>query len=458
MYGCGDGGYGDDDDGDDPVLAQARVRWCVCSWRHVRTVHFCDRMRPMLSTFLLGALCVSPAAKAQARSQPKRRPAKVHRNVGVAVDRKLEVGERIFSFLRSFSSVEEADAYAAAVLQDDVPGSEQHRRAARLPYGFWDAFYRTEMNMMNNSSRRVAGTRALSRFLHARRTGATTRCAMRGIVRRGACRPHNENAMRAPGLCQMLLDFFVDEIQWLRCRADCSLLMNHARDLRQYLVQHGWPKEKLPKLVGKAGNMWLMRWRRRHGIRYKTAGMKLKVSWRKVLKRVRVLMGNIFRLRAFWDLVHPGKQMRWVSVDQKPSWFNNAGHTGTYAKKGSQPTVRENFHATRERYTILTVVPSWREDENVPPKVAVLFKGTPNGRIIRGIREHVEIPPWLMLQVQEKGSYRSEDVVEALEWILPEATCSEDSIILILDWFSGHRTEEVEAVSYTHPCGSQALA
>ena len=75
--------------------------------------------------------------------------------------------------------------------------------------------------------------------------------------------------------------------------------------------------------------------------------------------------------------------MRFLSVDQKPSWFNNAGHTGTYAKKGSaQPTVRDDFNATRQRYTILTSVPSWgHDDSNVPPKVALLFKGKPGGGI-----------------------------------------------------------------------------
>ena len=49
-----------------------------------------------------------------------------------------------------------------------------------------------------------------------------------------------------------------------------------------------------------------------------------------------------------------------------------------------------------------------------------------------------------MIQVQENGSYRSEDVCEFLEWALPQATSPEESIIVILDWYSGHRTEEVE--------------
>ena len=46
-------------------------------------------------------------------------------------------------------------------------------------------------------------------------------------------------------------------------------------------------------------------------------------------------------------------------------------------------------------------------------------------------------------QVQEEGSYRSPDVVEVLEWMLPQAHSPDESMIVMLDWFSGHLTEEV---------------
>ena len=93
----------------------------------------------------------------------------------------------------------------------------------------------------------------------------------------------------------MLLQFFVDEVQVLHCRADGSLLMSHARELRAYLVQHGMHLSELPKLVGAAGRMWFKRWRLEYGIVMKAIGMKLKVSWRKVRRRVRVLLQNFFR-------------------------------------------------------------------------------------------------------------------------------------------------------------------
>ena len=140
--------------------------------------------------------------------------------------------------------------------------------------------------------------------------------------------------------------------------------------------------------------------------------------------------------------------MRWLSLDQKPSWFNNAANTGTYTvprsqRHGAQPTVRENFAASRERYTIMTTVASWWSSIGPPPNLFVLFRGKPGGRILPNLANTYNVPDWLMLQVQENGSYRSGDMVEALEWILPDAADSSESIIVLLDWFSAHRSEEV---------------
>jgi hypothetical protein len=138
--------------------------------------------------------------------------------------------------------------------------------------------------------------------------------------------------------------------------------------------------------------------------------------------------------------------MRFLSVDQTPYWLNNAGHTGIFAKKGcAAPSVRESFVNTRQRYSILTSVPSWGHDDiDNPPKVAVLFKASPGGVLIRRLKESVVDEPWMKVQVQENGSYRSVDMVEALDWILPMTNDSSESIVVLLDWFSGHLTDEVK--------------
>ena len=143
------------------------------------------------------------------------------------------------------------------------------------------------------------------------------------------------------------------------------------------------------------------------------------------------------RLRALWRLCHGNRPLRWLSVDQKPSYFNNAGHTGTWAVQGKPMSVKEKFSATRERYSILTSV-SWNgvaategrlaaeEDEPANerdsrlaasedgfpasghleaehpgadenggplPKFAIMFKGAPDGTIVRNLYRDCDVPP-----------------------------------------------------------------
>ena len=51
--------------------------------------------------------------------------------------------------------------------------------------------------------------------------------------------------------------------------------------------------------------------------------------------------------------------------------------------------------------------------------------------------------PWMKTQCQACGSYRSGELLE----MLPEANTSEESVIVVLDSFSGHLTDEVVAIS-----------
>jgi hypothetical protein len=345
--------------------------------------------------------------------------------------------------------VEDEEEVIVLDVEDEEEDSNNQRKehGSGIPYGFWRRFITEDLKSQYSDRKRMQLLRALRFYVQRKMGGACTPAAMRGMRDRHSCRSKGGalNSRKAAGLGFALLQWFVDHVQRLMSRADSCMLMNKARELRAELVHGGWPEADLPKLVGNAGHQWFRRWRLMYGIVRKVVGMKLKVSWRKVKRRIFVFLGNIFRLRAFWEICHPGTTMRFLSVDQKPSWFNNAGHTGTFARSGgSQPSVRENFAHTRQRYTILTSVPSWgHTDADVPPKVAVLFKGAPGGYIIRNLRTCRNLKSWMKVQTQEHGSYRSEDVVEALDWMLPSANSSEESIIVLLDWYQGHLTEEV---------------
>ena len=257
--------------------------------------------------------------------------------------------------------------------------------------------------------------------------------------------------MKSKGIDFALFQFFVDEIQTLRSRADSSLLLSQARELRNALLEEGTPEEDLPNLEGNAGAAWFKRWKKRFRISKKAGGMQLKVPWKRVLSRCHTHLSNIFRVRTFWDLVHPGRKIRFVSLDQKPAWFNYSERSGNFGQKGQKPiTVRENYAKARERYSIFTCVDSATEysaerseADAAPPHVFILFKGKKKGTILRDLLAGVDLPPWLHLQVQECGSYRDEDVIESLQKILPVATSTEQSTVVLLDWYAAHRSPDV---------------
>ena len=80
---------------------------------------------------------------------------------------------------------------------------------------------------------------------------------------------------------------------------------------------------------------------------------------------------------------------------------------------------------------------------NAPQKCCVLFKAKPDGAARRQLAASENLRPWKKIQTQENWSYRSVDVVEAFEWMLPDASTAQESVVVILDWYSGHLTPEV---------------
>ena len=434
------------------------------------TVH---RMHVFLFMALSWAAVLrGPNAAGVCPALPARRQYKYDKH---SVESNIQFGERAVAFMSSTHGAEKAAQILANVLQrakgsqpcpvDDVvildgpngaacdPTSDIESGCgygAFVPYGFWRRFIEDELNVQFTARKKMQMVRALNFYLLRKDKGACTMTALRGMRHRYSCRSNGGalNSQKAAGLGFALLQYFVDHVQRLMSRTDSCMLMTKVRELRLDLLNKKWPEKDLPNLEGGAGRGWFCRWRKHYGIVKKTTGMKLKVSWSKLKRRIRVFLGNIFRLRAFWEICHPGVEMRFLSLDQKPSWFNNAGHTGTFGKKGgSQPNVREIYAHTRQRYSILTSVQSWdNTDQDNPPKIAILFKATPGGTVLKNLSNCDRLKPWMKVQVQENGSYRSVDMVEALDWMLPTVSKSEESIIVILDWYSGHLTAEVDAL------------
>jgi len=398
----------------------------------------------------------------------------VHRNDAPTLDAQLDYSERIVARLTSDTGAEatarfleatakkeiesqrrrsKVDANGSQPSAVDLTASDDDDEDLSVPYGFWMRFMRDELHLTPSRNRKMRLKRALKVYAVRVHKGCRTRPAFRGF-RDGTSKRSSggsQNRTKAVGLGFALLQYFVDVVQRLQCRMDSQMMMAEARELRAELlrdVSGRWADSELPKLIGNAGHKWFERWRKRYNICHKVTGMKLKVAWRKIKNRVFVLLTNIFRLREWWRICIGDKPMRWLSVDQKPSWWNNVGLKKTWAKRGRRaPTVKENFAHTRSRYTILTAVPhGWKmtAHKDGVPKCAMLFKGKPNGKIKRKLLKNPLLKPWMKMQTQEEGSYRSEDMVDALNWMLPEAHSKEESIVVLLDWFSGHLTQEVE--------------
>jgi hypothetical protein len=118
--------------------------------------------------------------------------------------------------------------------------------------------------------------------------------------------------------------------------------------------------------------------------------------------------------------------------------------------------VWENFQKAHERYSILTWV-EWpcnyspgpdADPDAQPPPLFCLFKGKKGKKIQQDLKREMaaRMVPWFHIQVQEFGSYREEDVIEALEKVLPVAGATHESMIVMLDWFSAHRADGVIAL------------
>lgn len=122
---------------------------------------------------------------------------------------------------------------------------------------------------------------------------------------------------------------------------------------------------------------------------------------------------------------------------------------------------------TRARFTAMTRC-RWPSPPEDGKEIAVLFKAAGGG--VR-IRETLRVPPGVLLQFQEKGSYSLEDVVEYLTWILDRSRVGDAAssqahaassqahvgrrVVYLLDWFAPHLDPSLYAM--VHEVGHAIL-
>ena len=279
----------------------------------------------MLSTLFLQAL--SQGARTRVNT------VKQYRNQSATLDGQLTLGERIYRFLEASHGQNFALAYAEKHEEKKREGRKNRRttRKGELPRGFWHSFITEEMHLEWAKSTQVSLSRALMVYLD--RTGSQpsmTRVAARGERKGTSCRSSGGayNALKGGGgLWHALLQWFVDELGQIKVRSDASMLLQKAREMKQWLMdEEGIPADCLPKLEpNKIGYNWFGRWRRFYNISKRYHWNRLKVSWKKIKARCYVHLTNIFRL----TISHPVTEIRGVPSRMEPSGFRWSGRSLT---------------------------------------------------------------------------------------------------------------------------------
>ena len=193
-----------------------------------------------------------------------------HKLVAKSTDANLDHGERIQVCLNA--------KYGAEAAVDFLVFASGESGGREIPYGFYREFIEEELGMTFTPARRMAMRRSFKYYALKKSTGAITRVALRGDRGRASARGSGgkQNSKKGAVLGFYLLQYFVDVVEKLHCRADSLLLMNRARALRVELLRDGHREYQLPKLIGNAGCQWLLRWRKERGISMQVTGMKLK--------------------------------------------------------------------------------------------------------------------------------------------------------------------------------------
>ena len=152
-----------------------------------------------------------------------------------------------------------------------------------------------------------------------------------------------------------------------------------------------------------------------HHISWRTVTLRFKCSRETLKARLLIFWKNMLRVRFLHRLLEPQGELVIEGMDQKPLWFTAASEEKTWALRGQRKVpVKENVPMTRMRFTAMTRC-RWPTPPSDGRELGILFRASGGGS---RIREHLDTPEGVLLQFQERGSYRLRDVLEYLDWIL----------------------------------------
>ena len=124
-----------------------------------------------------------------------------------------------------------------------------------------------------------------------------------------------------PELGAELFQYFIDRVQ-LKVRVPSGDLLGYAQQLLELAkkaheaeraASPETPQVQFPNL----NYVWLARWRKQHGLTFRTVNLVYKVSWPKACSRYGVLWRNCLRLRFFHEKLFGEGKLRFINIDQQ---------------------------------------------------------------------------------------------------------------------------------------------
>jgi len=248
-----------------------------------------------------------------------------------------------------------------------------------------------------------------------------------------------------------LFQWFVDTLRDTKARIGSSRLLMQANTLKNDSL-NAWQirrecgevdeaqKPKFPVL----SVQWLAGWRRQFGITWRTINLRYKCSWKSLVHRLDLFWTNVFIIRWLHAFLFPEGLLRFENADEKPLWFATAAMEKTLAMRGqARVGVKENVHATRDRFTVMTRT-AWPDLPDDGKGIAVCFKARSGVQIRRDMEAAGSLPNDVLLQFGPCGSYRLEQKLEYYKWLIPVGPAQPANCTLQLaDWFAPNLHESV---------------
>ena len=305
---------------------------------------------------------------------------------------------------------------------------QSRSQTTRVWNDFWESLGLDRLSHKQGANRRMFWRRCLKIFLEIgqqeHRRGRQHGCsAKKRFVRfrearrmKGGARQNKASLVR-----EELWEWFCSIRRSFKTRLPPALLLRKAEQLNDLYMEANLKNAQRAD-APVINYEWLRNWRLDYGVSLKKPNRKWKVPKAILQERLETTWLNIFRVRAL-AIETLGYDLDLWDFDQSPFYMNEAGskQEGTLSiRGGGVVALREGHSATRERWTMQTLVQSEMAPESpnclhndagnvreiLCPHLELMFKakGTVLQERLQGM-----IPPWatwLSVVTSAKGSYK----------------------------------------------------